>query len=146
MRRLTYPFVAFRDEDGALLTPPGSFLPVRLKNPSSGHELVTYALIDSGADECAFPEVIAATLGHKMKGPSVQIETTLGVSGPGKVFKHTFDVEILHPTSRVVVKSFQRLLVACVTAQIPPLLGIKGCLEHFCVTLDYPRKQTRLSW
>jgi hypothetical protein len=93
----TYPFVAFSDEAGNVVRPPSTYLPVRVSNPHSGLSVVVYALVDTGADQCAFPESLAVDLGHDFQGKDVASETTVGVSGTTNVYLHTFDIAILTP-------------------------------------------------
>ena len=63
MAACTYPFVSFADEDGEVLRSASTYLPVRVTNPHSGRTVMVYALVDTGADECAFPETLAVELG-----------------------------------------------------------------------------------
>lgn len=54
-----YPFSVIRPGD---LARP--YLPVTIINPDSQKQIKVYALIDTGADECAFPASFAPILGH----------------------------------------------------------------------------------
>ncbi|MDP6438851.1 MAG: hypothetical protein QGH74_04370, partial [Candidatus Brocadiia bacterium] len=97
MPECTYPFVSFSDQAGSIVRPPSTYLPVRISNPHSGLSAVVYALVDTGADHCAFPESLAVDLGHNFQGDNVMSETTVGVSGATDVYLHTFDISILTP-------------------------------------------------
>ena len=145
MPQCTYPFVAFGDADGQIVRPPSTYLPVRVSNPHSGKSLVVYALIDTGADQCAFPKSLAVDLAHNFDGDDVRSESTVGVSGATNVFLHTFDVEILTPDRAGVFASFRRLLVSCVETEIPPLLGVANCLDRFVLTIDYREMEVTLA-
>jgi len=92
MAAYTYPFVAMRSKSGVILRPPSAYLPVRITNPHTGDFLRTYALVDTGADACAFPSTLAQELSHNFRGPGVQASSTLGVSGMTDVYEHTFDI------------------------------------------------------
>jgi hypothetical protein len=145
MAACAYPFVSFADEDGEVLRSASTYLPVRVTNPHSGSTVVVYALVDTGADECAFPESLAVELGHNFQGEEVITETTVGVSGTTSVFMHTFDIDILTPDRNGVFASFPGLLISCVATEIPALLGVSGCLEQFVLTIDYPEMAMTLA-
>jgi len=72
---------------------PGSIsrpmLPVCIINPHTGNSLCTWALIDTGADECALPAAYAERLGHTLhSGSPKQISTGNGVTKkPGQASK-----------------------------------------------------------
>lgn len=53
-----------RGEGDSFLRP---WLPIRLINPQSGQAARTFGLIDTGADECAFPAWLALELGHDLR-------------------------------------------------------------------------------
>ena len=143
-RKYKYPFVSFVDEGGNAVRPPSTYLPVRITNPHASLSAVVYALIDTGADQCAFPESLAVELGHDFRGDGVLAESTLGVSGDTQVFMHTFDVAILVPDRSAVFASFQNILVSCVPTEIPALLGVNDCLNQFVLTIDYPAMEVTL--
>lgn len=145
MADCTYPFVSFADEAGNIVRPPSTYLPARVSNPHSGRSVVVYALIDTGADQCAFPESLAVELGHNFQGKDVMSETTVGVSGNTSVYLHTFDIDILTPDRDEVFASFPNMLISCVPTEIPSLLGVANCLDQFILTIDYPKMETTLS-
>lgn len=57
-----YPFSIIRPGDSAR-----PYLPVTVVNPAVNKEVRVYALIDTGADECAFPASFASLLGHDLQ-------------------------------------------------------------------------------
>lgn len=61
MPKIDYPFIKFKLGDY-----PRPFLPITIVNPHSGMQLESYALVDSGADECAFPASFAEILEHNL--------------------------------------------------------------------------------
>ena len=145
MPRCTYPFVAFSDEGGQIVRRPSTYLPVRVSNPHSGQSLVVYALIDTGADQCAFPKSLAVELAHNFDGEGVRSESTVGVSGTTSVFLHTFDIDILTPDRQRIFASFHNLLISCVETEIPLLLGVADCLDRFVLTINYPDMEVTLA-
>ncbi|MDP7022699.1 MAG: hypothetical protein QGH42_00415 [Kiritimatiellia bacterium] len=118
---------------------------MRISNPHSGLSAVVYALVDTGADHCAFPESLAVDLGHNFQGDNVMSETTVGVSGATDVYLHTFDISILTPDLSDVFASFENMLISCVPTEIPALLGVANCLDHFVLTIDYPDMEIKLA-
>lgn len=146
MTKCTYPFVSFADESGNTVRPPSTYLPVRITNPHTAKTLVVYALIDTGADQCAFPESLAVELGHNFQGEGVISESTMGVSGATSVFLHTFDIEVLTPDLKHVFASLPNMLISCVPTEIPSLLGVADCLDHFVLTIDYPEMEITLDY
>jgi len=145
-KKHTYPFVTFVDEAGNNVRPPSTYLPLRVTNPHSGRSAMVYALIDTGADQCAFPESLAVALGHDFHGEGVHSEHTIGVSGTTDVFLHTFDIEILTADRSAVFASFKDVLVSCVPTDIPALLGVADCLAQFVLTIDYPAMEIVLKY
>lgn len=57
-----YPFSVIRPGDIAR-----PYLPVTIINPDTNSQINVYALIDTGADECAFPASFAPILGHNLQ-------------------------------------------------------------------------------
>lgn len=141
----TYPFVEYRDAKGCVIHEPAPYLPVRITNPHSGKALTTIALVDTGADACVFPADLAAMLEHNFQAAGVYSTDVVGVSGPGTVYKHTFNFEILMPNQQDVLVSFDHVLVNCIDQEISPLLGVCDCLCRFKVTVDFPRQTTMIS-
>lgn len=142
--KCTYPFVSFVDEDGNAIRQPSTYLPLRITNPHTGLSTTVYALIDTGADQCTFPESLAVELGHDFCGDGVESQSTLGVSGATDVYMHTFDIEILKPDRGAAFASFKNVLIACVPTEIPALLGVHDCLSKFVLVIDYPEMEISL--
>lgn len=121
-----YPFWAARPGDL-----PRPYLPIRIINPDSGKELRVYALVDTGADECAFPASFAPVLGHNLQaGQSRRISTGNGIT---VAYSHT---------TQIVIEDFstQDVLVDFMPNLNTPLLGVKSFLSNFILTVDYPNK------
>jgi predicted aspartyl protease len=77
-----YPFSVIRPGDVAR-----PYLPIAILNPNSGIQINVYALIDTGADECAFPASFAPLLGHDL--PSGQEKRVTTGNGITIAYSHT---------------------------------------------------------
>jgi predicted aspartyl protease len=120
-----YPFSVIRYGDIAR-----PYLPVTIINPDTGKQLKAYALIDTGADECAFPASFAPLLGHNLQaGQAKKISTGNGVT---VAYSHL---------SKIVIEKFssQDVLVDFMPNLNIPLLGVGSFLSSFILTVDYPR-------
>jgi predicted aspartyl protease len=121
-----YPFSIIRRGD---LARP--YLPVTIVNPDIPKQLKVYALIDTGADECAFPASFAPILGHNLQaGYSKRISTGNGIS------------TAYSQTTRIIIEGFstQEVLVDFMPNLNIPLLGVKSFLSNFILTVDYPSR------
>jgi predicted aspartyl protease len=126
-----YPFYVVRPGDIAR-----PYLPVTITNPDTGRQLRVYALVDTGADECAFPASFAPLLGHNLQAGQVKrISTGNGITA---AYRHT---------TRIAIKDFstQDVLVDFMPNLNIPLLGVKSFLSNFILTVDYPGKTFSLS-
>jgi len=117
-------------------------VPVKIVNPFTKQEIRTTALIDTGADNCVFPEFIALNTGHILKATDVQTNVTQGV---GKnmvhVWKHTFDIHLLDPKSNETIWKSKSILIDCLDHnEAPVLLGSSNFLCNFKITLNYVTK------
>lgn len=124
-------------------------VPVMIINPDGHKVLKTYALVDTGADACAFPENIATNTGHNLKGVGVISNVSSGIGGVSvPTWKHTFTIGLLDPTAKKVLKwSAPKVLVDCFEHNnCPPLLGSSDFLKNFKITIDYPNKRMTLEW
>jgi predicted aspartyl protease len=94
-------------------------------------EMKVYALIDTGADECAFPASFAPILGHNLlAGRQKKISTGNGIT---IAYSHT---------ARIIIEKFstQDVLVDFMPNLNIPLLGVRSFLSNFILTVDYPNK------
>jgi predicted aspartyl protease len=122
-----YPFSVIRPGD---LARP--YLPVTIINPGTQKQVKVYALIDTGADECALPALFAPLLGHNLQaGYHKRISTGNGIT---TAYSHT---------TRIIIEGFstQDVLVDFLANLNIPLLGVKSFLSNFILTVDYPNKQ-----
>ncbi|MHC4441252.1 MAG: aspartyl protease family protein [Planctomycetota bacterium] len=121
-----YPFIVTRPGDIAR-----PYLPVTIINPENQRQINVYALIDTGADECAIPASFAPLLGHDLQaGPQKRINTGNGIT---VAYGHT-----------VCIKSFdfstENALIDFMPNLHIPLLGVRSFLNNFTLTIDYPNK------
>jgi predicted aspartyl protease len=125
MPRIEFPFKAFVPGGQ-----PRPYLQVKVVNPHSGNELIVYGLIDTGADECAFPSGYATLLGHDLqKGPVKHINTG---NGQTLAYGHMIRIEVAGVVTENVMLDFMPNLNV-------PLLGVRSFLSRFVLTIDYPR-------
>jgi len=121
-----YPFSIIRPGDAAR-----PYLPVIILNPATEKRISVYALIDTGADECAFPASFAPLLGHNLQeGQQKKINTGNGIT---VAYGHTTKIEIERFVTQEVIVDFMPNLSI-------PLLGVKSFLGNFILTIDYPGK------
>ena len=126
-----YPFSVTRPGDIAR-----PYLPVTIINPTTGKQLKVFALVDTGADECAFPASFAPLLGHNLQsGQQRKISTGNGIT---TAYSHTTRITIEgFATQEVLIDFMPNLNVA--------LLGVRSFLSNFILTVDYPNKTFSLN-
>jgi len=133
-----YPFVQMGINDM-----PRPKLPVRIINPHTGQLILTWALIDTGADMCAVPADLAQALGHTLD--AVGSNTISTGAGKGSMYHHTFQIEILKTDLSVVngfdpnlvVHTIQSSPIACAVGLQTVLLGVSGFLQDYILTVNY---------
>ncbi|MFH1480374.1 MAG: hypothetical protein ABIG67_03830 [Pseudomonadota bacterium] len=80
------------------------YLPVTIINPDTKKELRGYALIDTGADECAFPASFTPVLGHNLQeGRLRRISTGNGIT---VAYSHTTRITIEDFSTQEVLLDF----------------------------------------
>jgi predicted aspartyl protease len=122
-----YPFIVTRPGD---LARP--YLPIIIINPENQKQLNAYALIDTGADECALPASFAPLLGHNLQSGSIKRVCT--ENGISIAYSHTICLTVFNFTSDNVLVDFMPNLHI-------PLLGVKNFLNRFVLKIDYPNKK-----
>lgn len=122
-----YPFVKARSGDIAR-----PYLPITIINPENQKEINVFALIDTGADECAFPSSFALPLEHNLQsGYQKKISTGNGVT---IAYSHTVCIKTFDfMTEEVLIDFMPNLHI--------PLLGVKNFLGNFILNIDYPNKK-----
>ena len=128
------------DRPFARLTPGDPlrpWLPIVVVNPDSGKWLNAYALIDTGADDCALPAHLAPMLDFTLRnGKSKRIST-----GGGVAIARSHKVRIEIPEHRFASGDF---LIDFMPGLAVPLLGVANFLSGFVLTIDYPRRRFSL--
>ncbi|MHB8843892.1 MAG: retroviral-like aspartic protease family protein [Nitrospirota bacterium] len=125
-----YPFSITRPGDA-----PRPYLPVTIVNPVAGSRLKVFALIDTGADECALPASFATLPGHNLQaGQQKRVSTGNGIT---LAYGHTTRIEVEGFSTQDVLIDFMPNLNI-------PLLGVKSFLNNFLLTVDYPNKMFSL--
>ena len=121
-----YPFIKTHPDDMAR-----PYLPVTFINPENQKEINVYALIDTGADECALPASFASPLGHNLQsGHQKMINTGNGIT---MAYSHFIIIEAFgFATEDVLIDFMPNLHI--------PLLGVKSFLNTFVLKIDYPNK------
>ena len=114
------------------------YLPVLIINPHMGKRVSTFALIDTGADECAIPAGYAFILGHDLvKGREKIIGTGNGYTA---AYTHTTTMEIFHPVTKSVIYRMSDIPVDFLPNLHAVLLGASNFLDRFILTVDYPQQ------
>lgn len=112
-------------------------LKINIINPKTKSKRPTFALIDTGADECAIPAWHAESLGHILRAVSPALNDTAG--GLTDSFPHSTEFEILDQSGNIVY-SISKSLVDFNPKLHMPILGMKNFLSDFILTIDYPKK------
>jgi hypothetical protein len=121
-----YPFTVIRPGNTAR-----PYLPVTIINPESNKLMNVFAMLDTGADECAFPASFAAPLGHDLQsGYEKKVSTGNGIT---IAYGHTVNIKAFNFTAEKVIIDFMPNLYI-------PLLGVKSFLSNFIVKIDYPHR------
>jgi len=121
---------------------PRPFLYVNYINPHTGDSFPTWALIDTGADDCVLPAEFAELLGHNLEmGTRTNIVSANGCS---IAYRHTMKIEIPDKNTDAPLFSTQETMITFIEGLKQPLLGTDSFLCHFRLTIDYPIEQFSL--
>lgn len=122
-----YPFIITRPGDIAR-----PYLPITIINPENLRQINVFALIDTGADECALPASFAQLLEHNLQsGYQKKINTGNGIT---IAYSHTVKMKIFNFTTDDILIDFMPNLHI-------PLLGVGSFLSNFILKIDYPNKE-----
>ena len=125
-----FPFTYIHSDDI-----PRPWLPICISNPATGLSQNTFGLIDTGADECAFPASYASLLGHNLQaGTEKTIKTGNGIT---TAFSHTTNITILNLQVEPAITIDETLIDFMPNLYIV-LLGVKTFLSRFILTINYP--------
>ena len=110
---------------------PRASLPVIATNPHTGKSISAYGIIDTGADECAFPAGFADIMGHSLQaGEPKEIRTGNGTT---MAYSHTVTMNIDgYVLKNVLIDFLPNLHVV--------LLCVKSFLNDFVLKIDYPNQ------
>ena len=116
---------------------------IRVVNPDTSAAFVVQAVVDTGADSCAFPANVAQQLGHNLE--SVPTKTIFTASGHTEAFAHTSRVDVLEmrPDSlpgNKVLHTIPDTPIDFIRGCNDFLLGVDNFLSNFVLTIDYPRQ------
>jgi len=145
MPHAAYPFTRFTYPDGSQERRAYTRLPLRIRNPATGLALVTWGLVDTGADLTLLPAELAVRLGHKLKRGRTSV--TGGIEQTDLVaYAHTFDIELLSADLKRVLWSIGPCEFDCLDSNPPVLIGVEDFLHRFRLLVDYPVQQIQLLW
>jgi len=133
MKKVTYPFRSLSQCDS-----PHPYIPIRIRNPHTGQSCDAYGLIDTGADACFFPGWLAEQLGHDLNKGLHPSKIMTG-NGEATASEHTLRLEVKDITGKSIY------IVNDALVQVMPnlnviLLGVSMFLEHFVLTVNYPKQ------
>jgi len=116
---------------------------LRIGNPRTRLSFHTMALIDTGADACAVPAGFAMSLGLDLETGAVKRVGT--ASGVAKAYSHRCKVEVFDTTALqagrpTVVYIADDLNVDFLPKLRTVLLGVRGFLDRFVLSVDYPNR------
>ena len=124
--------------------PSRPMLPIRVTNPDTRLSLRSWGLIDTGADDCAFPAQFASLLGHNLTaGRQKEIDTGNGIT---IAYAHTCKIDIYKMEADGEVSDSEIVhSIADTPLDFMPnlhciLLGTRNFLSNFILTINYPRK------
>lgn len=104
--------------------------------------IVVKAVVDTGADECAFPASIAVHLGHRLRKGLVR-KTVRTASGKTPAFSHMSRVEVLSiredglPGTQVLY-ALREVPIDFIQGCESFLLGTRNFLKPFLLEINYP--------
>lgn len=113
-------------------------LPVRIINPHTLKGYRTFGIIDTGADDCAVPAVVAPLLGHNLQAAKQKIIST--GNGETIAYAHTTRFEIFHPSTGELLYTIDDTPIDFMPNLHIVLLGVNSFLSCFVLTIDYPQK------
>lgn len=138
MAAFVYPFQSIRPK-----APTRPVVPVRVFNPDTGKSVLVWALIDTGADSCAFPAHYAVMLGHNLTAGAARNVGT--GNGKAKVYAHTTRVEVPRHIGGKYDFSLPAFTIQATPIDFMPnlhmaLLGAADFLSRFTLLVDYPHQ------
>ena len=113
-------------------------LPIKLVNANDPkRSVMTWGVIDTGADECAVPHEFAPIIGHIWTaGEETTIRSGCGIQVG---FIHMSTIKIYKPNERRPAFTIENAPIAFMPNLKVVLLGVKSFLSRFVLNIDYPR-------
>ena len=142
-----YPFTRFVFPTGHQDRRAYARLPLSIRNPETGLALVTWGLVDTGADLTLLPAELAVRLGHHLTANGVRTSVTAGIEQKElTAYAHTFEIQLLSADLKRVLWTTGRREFDCLPSNPPLLIGVEDFLDRFRLLVDYRAKYLRLSW
>ncbi len=121
---------------------------IRVTNPQEERSIIGLAMIDTGADKCAFPAKVGKNLKYKPEN-AVKMNTMITASGQTVAHSHISTIEVLKPDAKGRATDRVVCVVKDVTVEYAEglcayLLGDEGFLCNFVLEVDYPNKKFSL--
>lgn len=118
---------------------------IRVTNPQKGRSIIGLAMVDTGADQCAFPAKVGKNLQYKPES-AVATNSIITASGETVAHSHISTIEVLKPDAKgratdQVVSVIKDVTVAYAEGLCAYLLGDQGFLCNFVLEIDYPNKK-----
>ena len=133
-----YPFIKISNEVHR------PWIPIRVFNSKDRSAFIEMmALIDTGADHCVFPKLVADQTKLDLKGAALSTEIMQGLGETKiEVWKHSFKIELLTPDRKNIFWKSNDIIVGCVEHDnIPPILGFSNFLCDFKITFNHATKK-----
>lgn len=122
-------------------------VPILITNPETGDKLHVNALVDTGADRCVIPAMVAMTLGLKLNKEAECKHGTIGISGETlKTWNHLVKIKLLDKDWKETDIELD-VISSTIDAKIrvPAIVGTNMFLDKFKVELDYPNNELSLT-
>ncbi|WP_336092472.1 retropepsin-like aspartic protease [Leeuwenhoekiella sp. CH_XMU1409-2] len=120
---------------------------IRISNPSTGKSQAVKALIDTGADVCMLPMMLANYLGLPFDDAHKSNSNIKGVTGKAlETYEYDLQVDVLDVTMRNIVHTLTVKFKYGRNNLYPPILGTEGFLEHSKLTVDYIKHMITLEF
>lgn len=136
---IDYPFVQVMSG-----VEPKPALFIRVINPLTKQSFRTVAAIDTGADESCFPAEIAQLLDCELS--NMESKQVAMAGGSRKAYKYKLSIDVLKcadigdPQKEFVKLRMLNIPIILIDGLKGFILGQKGFLDHFVLTINYERK------
>ena len=114
---------------------PKPYIHIELTCPNSGKSVKAAAIVDTGADECAFPTGFAQIL--EIDLDNAELNSTATAGGPTNSFVSRVKIQAFADNHQI---DFPEDKVYFMENLQIPILGVRTFLQFFKFTIDYPNK------